>query len=106
MIPQFSAPFSPRPPDTTIAASSNDTLSVPFSTAVTCTSKSVSARVGTKGVTTASVGFSFTPKALGAMLNSFTGVESCWIAIALLENTWLFTLKVLPFSGSEITLAA
>ena len=99
---QFSAALSPRPPDTTIEASSNNTLPVAFSVAIIFISKSLSERVGKKGSTIAGVGFSFTPKALGANPTIFIGVVILFKLTALLEKALLLIVK--SFSGSEMAL--
>ena len=90
-IPQFSGPFIPRPPETTMSASAIVTFPVVFSTDSTFTEKSASFNVGAKSSSDTDEAVSTKPKEFLLIESTFTSVEISVILNALFEKAVLFT---------------
>ena len=106
IIPQFSGPFIPRPPETTISASAIVTFPVDFSTVSTFTEKSVSFNVDAKSSSDKEVAVSTKPKEFLLIESTFTSVEISVILNALFEKAVLFTWNGEVERGNPTTFEA
>src|SRR5690606_36412875 len=103
---QFSGPFNPRPPETTISASAIAIFPVVLSTELTLISKSFSSSVGSNDSAFALELLSLRPYALFARPTIFTWVVISVKLKALLVKAVLLTLNGSVLSGNETTLEA
>src|SRR5690606_32540592 len=103
---QFSGPFNPRPPDTTISASAIVTFPVAFSVDSTFTAKSASFSVGLKSATDGDEALSDNPYEFFASAITFTSVEISVTLKALFENALRFTWNGDVDTGSPTTFDA
>src|SRR5690606_5135986 len=100
--PQFSGPFNPRPPDTTISASANDTLSVARTISLMIVFKLFSIP-GLNSTISGWTSCVFNSYEFGVsditLLAAFNSVN----AKALLENVTLFTVRLSPLTSGSAT---
>src|SRR5690606_9606051 len=103
-IPQFSGPFNPLPPETTISASAMLTLLEALSTESTCTP--LSGILGEKSSAVALAECSFNPKELLETPTIFTSVSMLVKLKALLVKAVRFTVKGDVLVGASTTFDA
>ena len=98
--PQFSGPFRPRPPETTISASERDTSPSTFFVETTFTL--AEGVVATNGFTEAIASILVTGNEFGLRVIIFIAVLIPTCAKALPPNTFFLTTKPLLVSGKSI----
>src|SRR5690606_26265065 len=96
MIPQFSGPFNPLPPDTTISASGKETLSVARIISFTTVVKSSGEGWFSNATISASTGLSLNSKAFAFKAITLTAEFNSVTANALPENAVFLTRNILP----------
>ena len=99
---QFSGPFNPLPPETTISASAIVTLFDVFSTEDTLFLLSEMLKL--KSEISVSVGFSFRPKEFFETAKILLFLVISTVSKALFVNVFLTTTKLLSLTGIEIIL--